>query len=121
MGGGIGENTSYVRERIAHFFARENGLKLFQQRIQTKLSRGQTPGLEGAINKLLFGQRVQDMAAFADARIMYGLQDHVQSTTVQLREAYVNTYLGPVDFVFNGPDRQFLSPGLGFTARWDAD
>ncbi len=27
------------------------------------------------------------------------------------------TYLGPVDFVFNGPDRQFLSPALGFAAR----
>ena len=27
------------------------------------------------------------------------------------------TYLGPVDFVFNGPDRQFLSPGLGFATR----
>jgi len=27
------------------------------------------------------------------------------------------TYLGPVDFVFNGPDRQFLSPALGFAMR----
>jgi len=27
------------------------------------------------------------------------------------------TYLGPVDFVFNGPDRQFLSAGLGFASR----
>jgi hypothetical protein len=28
------------------------------------------------------------------------------------------TYLGPVDFVFNGPDRQFLpNPGLGFAYR----
>src|SRR4030095_2570987 len=27
------------------------------------------------------------------------------------------TYTGPVDFVFNGPDRQFLSPALGFAAR----
>ena len=27
------------------------------------------------------------------------------------------TYLGPVDFVFNGPDRQFLSAGLGFATR----
>ena len=27
------------------------------------------------------------------------------------------TYLGPVDFVFNGPDRQFLSPALGFAAN----
>jgi hypothetical protein len=27
------------------------------------------------------------------------------------------TYLGPVDFAFNGPDRQFLSAALGFAAR----
>jgi hypothetical protein len=30
------------------------------------------------------------------------------------------TYLGPVDFVFNGPDRQFLSPALGFASRGPA-
>ena len=30
------------------------------------------------------------------------------------------TYLGPVDFVFNGPDRQFLSPALGFALRGEA-
>ena len=30
------------------------------------------------------------------------------------------TYLGPVDFVFDGPDRQFLPiPGLGFAQRGD--
>lgn len=27
------------------------------------------------------------------------------------------TYLGPVDFAFNGPDRQFLSAALGFASR----
>jgi hypothetical protein len=27
------------------------------------------------------------------------------------------TYLGPVDFVFNGPNRQFLSPALGFATN----
>jgi hypothetical protein len=30
------------------------------------------------------------------------------------------TYLGPGDFVFNGPDRQFVSPGLGFAKRGNA-
>ena len=30
------------------------------------------------------------------------------------------TYLGPVDFAFNGPDRQFLSAGLGFATRGHA-
>src|SRR3546814_17970349 len=27
------------------------------------------------------------------------------------------TYLGPVDFLFDGPDRQFISPALGFASR----
>jgi len=27
------------------------------------------------------------------------------------------TYLGPVDFAFNGPDRQFISAALGFASR----
>ncbi len=30
------------------------------------------------------------------------------------------TYLGPVDFAFNGPDRQFLSGALGFARRGPA-
>lgn len=30
------------------------------------------------------------------------------------------TYLGPVDFAFNGPDRQFISQALGFAARGTA-
>jgi hypothetical protein len=29
------------------------------------------------------------------------------------------TYLGPVDFAFNGPNRQFLSAALGFASRGD--
>lgn len=30
------------------------------------------------------------------------------------------TYLGPVDFAFNGPDRQFVSAALGFASRGTA-
>ena len=30
------------------------------------------------------------------------------------------TFYGPVDFVFNGPDRQFISAGLGFASRGPA-
>src|SRR5205814_693556 len=30
------------------------------------------------------------------------------------------TFYGPVDFVFNGPNRQFLSPALGFASRGPA-
>ncbi len=35
--------------------------------------------------------------AFAEARILYGLQDHEQRVFLSLREAYVNAYLGPLD------------------------
>ncbi|HEX6765171.1 MAG TPA: DUF1302 family protein [Polyangiaceae bacterium] len=35
--------------------------------------------------------------AFAEARIRYGLQDHEQKVILDLREAYVNAYLGPLD------------------------
>jgi hypothetical protein len=35
--------------------------------------------------------------AFAEARVRYGLQDHEQRVFLDLREAYVNAYLGPVD------------------------
>jgi len=35
---------------------------------------------------------------FAEARVRYGLQgDQTQGTVVELREAYVNAYLGPID------------------------
>src|SRR6185503_16216558 len=34
---------------------------------------------------------------FADARIRYGLQGNQTGTFIDLREAYVNTYLGPFD------------------------
>lgn len=35
--------------------------------------------------------------AFAEARLKYGLQGDTTDMTVDLREAYVNTYLGPLD------------------------
>jgi hypothetical protein len=34
---------------------------------------------------------------FADARIRYGLQGDLNGTFVDMREAYVNTYIGPLD------------------------
>jgi hypothetical protein len=35
----------------------------------------------------------------------------------EMRYPEGGTYLGPVDFAFNGPDRQFLSAALGFANR----
>jgi alkylation response protein AidB-like acyl-CoA dehydrogenase len=65
IGGRPAIEDRYIRERLAHFLARERGLDVFQQRILTKMSRGEVPGLEGAVNKLLFGKRLQEMGTFA--------------------------------------------------------
>lgn len=54
-----------VRARIADFTARQRGLEFTGYRIMTALSRGQEPGAEGSIGKLLLGKLRQEMAAFA--------------------------------------------------------
>jgi alkylation response protein AidB-like acyl-CoA dehydrogenase len=58
------EDTS-VRERIADFYWKLKGLEYTGYRAQTSLSRGQTPGPENSIGKMIGAPLRQDMAAFA--------------------------------------------------------
>ena len=53
-----------VRHRIADFYIRANGLKYTNYRTLTALSRGQTPGPEGAIFKLVMAPLNQEVASF---------------------------------------------------------
>ena len=53
-----------VRARIADFIARQRGLEFTSYRVMTSLSRGQAPGEEGSIGKLLLGKLRQEMGAF---------------------------------------------------------
>jgi len=53
-----------VRHRIADFYVRANGLKYTNYRTITALSRGQTPGPEGAIFKLVMAPLNQEIASF---------------------------------------------------------
>jgi len=53
-----------VRARIADFVARQRGLEFTSYRVMTSLSRGEAPGEEGSIGKLLLGRLRQEMAAF---------------------------------------------------------
>ena len=67
---------------------------------------GKTPDASAATMKAAYGElaltvrtaksRVAD--GFAEARVRYGLQGHTQATVIDLREAYANVYLGPLDF-----------------------
>jgi acyl-CoA dehydrogenase len=53
------------RQRIADFYIRERGVKLAGLRSLTRLSRGENPGPEGSIGKLVGAALRQEMAAFA--------------------------------------------------------
>jgi alkylation response protein AidB-like acyl-CoA dehydrogenase len=54
-----------VRSRLATWAVRTSGLKYTAYRSISALSKGQTPGPENAIGKLVAGQTLQEIAAFA--------------------------------------------------------
>ncbi|MFP6578332.1 MAG: acyl-CoA dehydrogenase family protein, partial [Myxococcota bacterium] len=57
------ENAA-VRGKLADFYIRSKGLQFTGNRTLTALSRGQTPGPEASLGKLIGGVMVQDLAEF---------------------------------------------------------
>jgi len=55
---------SAVREKIAELYARSQGLKFTKFRTMTAMSKGQTPGPENSIGKLVNGAKLQDIASY---------------------------------------------------------
>jgi alkylation response protein AidB-like acyl-CoA dehydrogenase len=53
-----------VRERIADWYVRSAGLKYTTYRTMTALSRGQQPGPEASIAKIVVASKLQDLSAF---------------------------------------------------------
>jgi alkylation response protein AidB-like acyl-CoA dehydrogenase len=60
---GMAEDSG-VRQRLADFYVRASGLKYTSYRTLTALSRGQTPGPEGAMGKLVGASLTQEMSSF---------------------------------------------------------
>ena len=54
-----------VRSRLAQYAVKQTGLKYTGMRAITALSKGQTPGPENSIGKLVAGATMQDLAMFA--------------------------------------------------------
>ena len=54
-----------VRDKLADWFVSSQGLKYSHFRTMTALSRGETPGPESSIGKLVNGSKLQNIAAFA--------------------------------------------------------
>ena len=53
-----------VRDKLADWYVRTQGLKYTKFRTMTRLSRGQTPGPEASIGKLVSASKLQDIASF---------------------------------------------------------
>lgn len=56
---------AHVRAQLATWYCQESGLKYTGYRSLTALSRGETPGPENSIGKLVGASKLQDMANFA--------------------------------------------------------
>ncbi len=59
---GSGIKDAALREKVADWYVRAEGLRLTRLRTQTALSRGQTPGPEASIGKLVTAPLMQDVA-----------------------------------------------------------
>ncbi|HEU5190824.1 MAG TPA: acyl-CoA dehydrogenase family protein [Methylomirabilota bacterium] len=54
-----------VRERLADWYVRQQGLRYTRFRTMTALSRGETPGPEASIAKVVSASKLQEIAGFA--------------------------------------------------------
>ena len=59
---GQGIRDAALREKIADWYVQAEGLKYTRMRTQTALSRGQTPGPEASIGKVISAPLMQDVA-----------------------------------------------------------
>jgi len=71
---GLGVKDGALREKIADWFVQAEGLKYTTFRTMTALSRGQTPGPESSIGKVVSAALMQDMANTAmELEDQYGI------------------------------------------------
>ena len=54
-----------VRDKLAQFFVDAEGLKYTRYRMWTALSKGETPGPQSSINKVVSGRMMQDLGSLA--------------------------------------------------------
>ena len=61
---GMAIDDSAVQEKLAEFYVRSQGLKFTKFRGMTALSRGQTPGPESSIIKVVAANKLQDILSY---------------------------------------------------------
>ncbi len=63
--GGPAIKDALVRDKLADWYVRDKGLEYAQYRMLTKLSRGEMPGPEASVTKVVSAIQVQHVAGFA--------------------------------------------------------
>ena len=98
-------DDSLVRGALANWYCQESGLRYAGYRALTALSRGETPGPEHSISKLVGASKLQDMASYAlDLLEMAGSLANVECTR------YFDTFLNSPGFrVAGGTDEIMLN------------
>ncbi len=87
--GGVDADT--LTMPLARMIAQEMGLNAYRNRLLTRLSRGQTPGADVALTKLVYGKLLQDLSAQAiDLMGLAGVYPDAQSqrTVDRLQHGY---------------------------------
>ena len=63
--GGKAIDDPAVQEKLADFYVKSYGLRYTRYRIMTSLARGETPGPESSIGKLVAASKIQEATSYA--------------------------------------------------------
>ncbi|MDP6346608.1 MAG: acyl-CoA dehydrogenase family protein [Alphaproteobacteria bacterium] len=80
-------DNAVVRDRLADWYVRQQGLKNAHFRTMTALSRGETPGPESSINKVVSASKYQDISIFG-------------MDVLEMAGAIVDPEIAPMDGLF---------------------
>lgn len=96
-----------VRERIADWYVQAQGLKFTRFRTLTALSKGQTPGPESSISKIVAAKKMQDLGSFGmDLQDMGGI---IRDRSISPAEgAYTEQWIGAAGYRIAGGTDEIL-------------
>jgi len=84
-------SSDSVRERLADWYIKRQGLKYIRFRTLTALSRGQNPGPESSIGKLISAPKLQEIASYG--MDMLGMTGGVMDETAPMNAWFQNALL----------------------------
>jgi alkylation response protein AidB-like acyl-CoA dehydrogenase len=96
-----------VRERIADWYVQAQGLKFTRFRTLTALSKGETPGPESSISKIIAAKKMQDLGSFGmDLQDMGGI---IRDRNMSPEEgAYTEQWFGAAGYRIAGGTDEIL-------------